>query len=87
MSEDEIRHEVGVLKLQIFINILLIIIILLSMYVAFDALMDIYETSGIEGILSKIVIVLMFVLMGFVNYITKQTYDGVKHIKALRNNY
>lgn len=87
MSEDEIRHEVGVLKLQIFINILLIIIILLSMYVAFDALMDIYETSGIEGILSKVVIVLMYVLMGFVNYITKQTYDGIKHIKALRGNY
>ena len=87
MSEDEIRHEVGVLKLQIFINILLIIIILLSMYVAFDALMDIYETSGIEGILSKVVIVLMFVLMGFVNYITKQTYDCVKYIKYLRGNY
>ena len=83
MNEDEIRHEMGIVKLQIFINIMMTVIILLSMYVAFDAAIADYSSPGIKGILSKVMMFLMFFLMGLVYYIAQQSYYLFKNLKAL----
>lgn len=85
MNEDEIKHEIGIVKLQIFINIIMTVIILLSMYVAFDAAIADYSSPGIKGILSKVIMFLMFLLMGLVNYIAQQSYYLFKNLKALNN--
>lgn len=83
MDKDKVEYQVGIIKLQVFINTLLLAVILLSMYVAFFELMEIYEASGIKGFLTFIVVTLMFVLMGFVNHIIKNIYYQIKELKSL----
>lgn len=83
VNEDDIRHEIGIIKLQIFINVVMVIIITLSVYVAFSSLVMNYNEPGIKGVLSKVIAVLIFILISMVGCINKQIYYLLKKIRAL----
>lgn len=82
VNEDYIKYEMGIIKIQIFIDVVMMIVLLLSSYVAFETVLTHYNNPGIEAILSKVIIVLIFVLIGLFNCMIGQVYQLIKNLKA-----
>ena len=89
VNEDLIKHEICISALHFFIDFLMVIIILLSLYVAFRSILNLHAASNFTGVLSIVIILLMFALMAVANSILERMYYDFKNLmklfKILRN--
>ena len=82
MNENDIKHEMGIIKIRIFIDVVIAVVLLLSGYIAFESVLTHYNNPGVEGVLSKVIMGLIFVLIGLFNCLIEQIYQLIKKLKA-----
>ena len=82
MNENDIKHEMGIIKIRIFIDAVMIVVLLLSGYIAFESVLIHYDNPGIEGVLSKVIMLLIFILISVSNCMIGQIYQLIKKLKA-----
>lgn len=82
MNENDIKHEMGIIKIQIFTDVVMAVALLLSSYVAFETVLTHYNNPGVEGVLSKVIMGLIFVLIALFNCLIGQIYQLIKRLKV-----